>query len=85
MMRKWLNTSNTCLNINGLYRKADYRKYNEFKKYLDEDPEGYVCVMFPEARFIKTKKGRFEFALLLQQCMLKKRNSITRTSTKRTQ
>ena len=56
----------------GLYRKSAYRKYNLFKKYLDEDPEGYVCVMFPEARFMKTKKGRFEFALLVQQSMLRK-------------
>ena len=42
-----------------------------FKKYLNEDPDGYVCVMFPEAHFMKTKRGRFEFALLLQQSMLK--------------
>ena len=55
-----------------LYRKTAYRKYDVFKKYLDEDPEGYVCVMFPEARFMKTKRGRFEFALLVQQCMLRK-------------
>ena len=27
--------------------------------------------MFPDARFMKTKKGRFEFALLIQQAMLK--------------
>ena len=57
-----------------LYRKAAYRKYDIFEKYLNDDPEGYVCVMFPEARFMKTKKGRFEFALLVQQCML--RNGI---------
>lgn len=56
----------------GLYRKSAYRKYSVFKKYLDEDPDGYVCVMFPEARFMKTKRGRFEFALLVQQCMLRK-------------
>lgn len=62
------------LNNYGLYRKNAYRKYDEFKRYLDDDPEGYVCVMFPEARFMKTKKGRFEFALLIQQCML--RNGI---------
>ncbi len=31
-----------------------------------------LCVMFPEARFMKTKRGRFEFALLIQQCMLRK-------------
>lgn len=55
-----------------LYRKTAYRKYDVFKKYLDNDPEGYVCVMFPEARFMKTKRGRFEFALLVQQCMLGK-------------
>ena len=52
-----------------LYRKTAYHKYDVFKKYLDEDPEGYVCVMFPEARFMKIKRGRFEFALLVQQCM----------------
>ena len=54
-----------------IYDKKVYRKYNEFKKYLDDDPDGYVCVMFPDARFMKTKKGRFEFALLIQQAMLK--------------
>ena len=62
------------LNNYSLYRKNAYRKYDVFKKYLDDDPEGYVCVMFPEARFMKTKRGRFEFALLIQQCML--RNGI---------
>lgn len=41
------------------------------RNILDEDPDSYVCVMFPEARFMKTKRGRFEFALLLQQSMLK--------------
>lgn len=56
----------------GLYRKTAYRKYDIFEKYLNEDPDGYVCVMFPEARFMKTKRGRFEFALLIQQCMLRK-------------
>ena len=60
-----------CLKHLGLYRKAAFRKYDMFEKYLEEDPDGYVCVMFPEARFMKTKKGRFEFALLIQQCMLK--------------
>ena len=50
----------------GLYRKTAYRKYDVFEKYLENDPDGYVCVMFPEARFMKTKKGRFEFALLVQ-------------------
>ena len=55
-----------------LYRKTAYRKYDELEKYLKDDPDGYVCVMFPEARFMKTKKGRFEFALLVQQCMLRK-------------
>lgn len=54
-----------------LYNKRVYRKYPVFEKYLSEDPDGYVSVMFPEARFLKTKKGRFEFALLIQQCMLK--------------
>ena len=52
------------------------------RKYLDDDPEGYVCVMFPEARFMKTKKGRFEFALLIQQCNVKKWNCITWIITK---
>ena len=41
------------------------------RKYLDDDPDGYVSVMFPDARFIKTKKGRYEFTLLIQQAMLK--------------
>ena len=55
-----------------LYRKTAYLKYDVLKKHLDDDPEGYVCVMFPEARFMKTKKGKFQFALLMQQCMLRK-------------
>ena len=53
-----------------IYDKKVYRKYNVIEKHLDDDPDGYVCVMFPEARFMKTKKGRFEFALLIQQAML---------------
>ena len=54
-----------------LYDKNAYKRCNEIKEYLEEDPDGYVCVMFPEARFMKTKKGRFEFAMLIQQSMLK--------------
>ena len=55
-----------------LYRKTAYFKYDVLKKHLDEDPESYVCVIFPEARFMKTKKGNFQFALLMQQCILRK-------------
>lgn len=55
-----------------LYDKNAYKRIHTIRKYLDEDPDSYVCVMFPESRFMKTKRGKFEFALLIQQCMFRK-------------
>lgn len=54
-----------------LYDKRLYDKLDTLKEYLKEVPDGYISVMFPEARFIKTKRGKYDFALLVQETMLK--------------
>ncbi len=35
----------------GLYRKAAYRMYDVFKKYLDNDPDGYVMCNVSRSSF----------------------------------
>ena len=54
-----------------LYDKRVYVKLEEIEQYLADDPESYVCIMFPESKFMKTKRGKFDFALLVQETMLK--------------
>ena len=57
-----------------LYDKRVYDKLDILEKYLEDDPDSYVCIMFPESKFMKTKRGKYEFALLVQETML--RNGI---------
>ena len=54
-----------------LYDRRVYAKLNEIEQYLADDPDSYVCIMFPESKFMKTKRGKFDFALLVQETMLK--------------
>ena len=54
-----------------LHDRRVYDKLEEIEEYLEKDPESYVCIMFPESKFMKTKRGKFEFALLVQETMLK--------------
>lgn len=53
-----------------IYDKRLYNKLDELKEYLDDDKESYVCVMFPEAKFLRSKRGKYEFGLLVQETML---------------
>ena len=54
-----------------LYDKRVYKKLDEMEQYLADDPESYICIMFPESKFMKTKRGKFDFALLVQETMMK--------------
>ncbi len=54
-----------------LYDRRVYGKLDVIEQYLADNPESYVCIMFPESKFMKTKRGKFDFALLVQETMLK--------------
>lgn len=54
-----------------IYNKRIYKKIPLFTEALKRRKQNYVSIMFPESIMMKTKKGKFDFALNLQQIMLK--------------
>ena len=54
-----------------IYNKRIYKKIPLFTEVLKRRKQNYVSIMFPESIMMKTKKGKFDFALNLQQIMLK--------------
>jgi len=52
-----------------LYNIRMYKKRSKFEKLLLERDTKYVCITFPSAVMMKTKKGEYNFALNLQQWM----------------
>ena len=57
-----------------LYDKIILNRLDRIEEFLDDNPDSEVCIMFPEAAYIKTKRGKWEFALLVQNTMM--RNGI---------
>ena len=54
-----------------IYNKRIYKKIPLFIEALKGRKQKYVSIMFPESIMMRTKKGKFDFALNLQQIMLK--------------
>lgn len=54
-----------------IYNKRIYKKIPLFTEALNGRKQNYVSIMFPESIMMRTKKGKFDFALNLQQIMLK--------------
>ena len=54
-----------------IYNKRIYKKIPLFTEALKGRKQNYVSIMFPESIMMRTKKGKFDFALNLQQIMLK--------------
>ena len=54
-----------------IYNKRIYKKIPLFTEALNGRKQKYVSIMFPESIMMGTKKGKFDFALNLQQIMLK--------------
>ena len=54
-----------------IYNKRIYKKIPLFTEALIGRKQNYVSIMFPESIMMRTKKGKFDFALNLQQIMLK--------------
>ena len=54
-----------------IYNKRIYKKIPLFTEALLGRKQDYVSIMFPESIMMRTKKGKFDFALNLQQIMLK--------------
>lgn len=67
-----------------IYNKRVYKKIPLFTEALNGRKQKYVSIMFPESIMMRTKKGKFDFALNLQQIMLKN-NIIRRTLIGQTQ
>lgn len=59
-----------------IYNKRIYKKIPLFTEALMGRKEDYVSIMFPESVMMRTKKGKFDFALNLQQIMLKNKISF---------
>ena len=54
-----------------IYNKRIYKKIPLFIDALKGRNQDYVSIMFPESIMMRTKRGKFDFALNLQQIMLK--------------
>ena len=54
-----------------IYNKRIYKKIPLFTEALIGRKQNYVSIMFPESIMMRTKKGKFDFSLNLQQIMLK--------------
>ena len=54
-----------------IYNKRIYKKIPLFTEALMGRKQNYVSIMFPDSIMMRTKKGKFDFALNLQQMMLK--------------
>ena len=59
-----------------IYNKRIYKKIPLFTEALMGRKQNYVSIMFPESIMMRTKKGKFDFALNLQQIMLKNNDII---------
>lgn len=59
-----------------IYNKRIYKKIPLFTEALMGRKQNYVSIMFPESIMMRTKKGKFDFALNLQQIMLKNKISF---------
>ena len=59
-----------------IYNKRIYKKIPLFTKALNGRKQKYVSIMFPDSIMMRTKKGKFDFALNLQQIMLKNKISF---------
>ena len=59
-----------------IYNKRIYKKMPLFIEALSGRKQNYVSIMFPESIMMRTKKGKFDFALNLQQIMLKNKISF---------
>ena len=53
-----------------IYNKRIYKKIPLFLDALSERKQDYVSIMVPDSVMMRTKKGKFDFALNLQQIML---------------
>ena len=59
-----------------IYNKRIYKKIPLFTEVLMGRKQDYVSIMFPESIMMRTKKGKFDFALNLQQIMFKNKISF---------
>ena len=60
-----------------IYNKRIYKKIPLFTEALKGRKQKYVSIMFSESIMMRTKKGKFDFALNLQQIMLKNKISFS--------
>ena len=69
-------TINSILRRINLYNTAIFSKLGHYIDILDERNTKSVSISFPEACWMKTKKGTYDFAFNLQEIMTEKPYNI---------
>lgn len=52
-----------------IYNRKMYKKLDIFREALDKSNKDFVCITYPNAPLIKTKKGKWDFAKNLQMAV----------------
>ena len=61
----------------GLYNKKNLKRIKEFKKSFNETDKNYICISFPSAVMMPTKKGNYDFGFNIQEIMTEHNIIIT--------
>ena len=61
----------------GLYNKKVFKRIKEFKKSFNETDKDYICISFPSAVMMPTKKGNYDFGFNIQEIMIENNIIIT--------
>jgi len=60
-----------------LYNKNTLNRIKEFKKSFNETDKDYICISFPSAVMMPTKKGSYDFGFNIQEIMTENNIIIT--------
>jgi len=60
-----------------LYNKKIFKRIKEFKRSFNETDKDYICISFPSAVMMPTKKGNFDFGFNIQEIMTENNIIIT--------
>ena len=60
-----------------IYNKKIFKRIDEFEKSFSETDKDYICISFPSAVMLPTKKGNYDFGFNLQEIMTEHNIIIT--------
>jgi len=63
--------------LSDLYNKKIFKRIDEFEKSFSETDKDYICISFPSAVMLPTKKGNYDFGFNLQEIMVEHNIIIT--------